>query len=388
MPSLKNLGQLFSAVRKRHTGFKPRHYAADNLREAGSPSSGNRVTKAVEVYKPEELEISIKNCLGCGLGYRTVMIIRPILCTVIIMACSLFGGHASAEDAKVLVISGDQHESTQRTIKGIKQGIRSSGISARIDLITVTPGENEKEALTRKKSEFAPDVVVTVGSRSTRLAKTLIDDTPIVFASVLNPVTSGFIDSYDYPGNMLTGASLDIAVDIQLEKFRQLVPSISRIGVLHSDQTRYIVNQAIEWAASHSIKLISYEVVAPKDMPEAVDSLMRSCDGLWAIPDELIYTPQSTKHILLETFRNRIPIMGFSPSFVKSGALFALSVDHKFIGLQAGELVAKILHGATPGQLAVTTPEAPYLYINRNTAEKLRIQVNPDFYTVAKEVYE
>ena len=316
------------------------------------------------------------------------MLIRSILTTVIIAACLLFGESAIAEDARVLLICGDQHESTLRTIKGIKQGIRGCGVTTRIETITATPGDNEKETLDRQKSEFVPDVVVTVGSRSTRLARTLIDDTPIVFASVLNPVTSGFVDSYDLPGDMLTGASLDIAVDIQLEKFKQLVPSISRIGVLHSDQTKYIVNQAIEWAALQSIELIPYEVLSAKDVPKAVDSLVTYCDGLWAIPDELIYTPQSTKHILLETFRNRIPIMGFSPSFVKSGALFALSVDHKFIGLQAGELVGKILKGAVPGQLPITTPEAPYLYINRNTAEKLRIQVNPDFYTVAKEIYE
>ncbi len=316
------------------------------------------------------------------------MLIRSILRTVIVAACLLFGESAVAENARILLICGDQHESTLRTIKGIKQGIKGCGITAQIEIITATPSENERETLDRKKSEFAPDVVVTVGSRSTRLAKTLIDDTPIVFASVLNPVTSGFIDSYDFPGDMLTGASLDIAVDIQLEQFRQLVPSIRKIGVMHSGQTKYIVNQAIQWAATHSIELIPFKVVSAKDVPKAVDSLITSCDGLWAIPDELIYTPQSTKHILLETFRNRIPIMGFSPSFVKSGALFALAVDHKFIGLQAGELVGKILKGASPGQLPITTPEAPYLYINRNTAEKLRIQVNPDFYTVAKEVYE
>lgn len=316
------------------------------------------------------------------------MLIRSTLTTVIIAACLLFGESAVAEDARVLLICSDQSESTLRTIKGVKQGIKGCGITAQIEIMTVTPGENERETLDRKKSEFAPDVVVTVGSRSTRLAKTLIVDIPIVFASVLNPVTSGFVDGYDLPGHMLTGASLDIAVDIQLEKFKQLVPSIRKIGVLHSSQTKYIVNQAIEWAASQSIELISYEVLSPKDVPKAVESLITSCDGLWAIPDELIYTPQSIKHILLETFRNRIPIMGFSPSFVKSGALFALSVDHKFIGLQAGELVGKIIKGATPGQLPITTPEAPYLYINRNTAEKLRIQVNPDFYTVAKEVYE
>ncbi len=310
------------------------------------------------------------------------------------LACALFTACADIVEAsgqnpaRVLVIQSDEYESTQRTAKGVRQALETGDLEVEMKFFTIVPGEDEKAALLDEKAEFGPDVLVTIGSRSTRLAKSIIDDTPIVFASVLNPVTSGFVGSCQHPGELTTGASLDIAVDIQLEKFRQLVPTIRKIGALYSSRTAYIVEQARDWAASHSIELITCEVVKPSDLPGAVDSLTRSCDGIWAIPDELIYTPQSTKHILLESFRNRIPVMGFSPSFVRSGALFALSVDHKFIGLQAGLLVREILKGAYPGQLAVTTPEAPYLYINRNTAEKLRIDVNPDFYTVAKEVYE
>ncbi len=316
------------------------------------------------------------------------MLIRSILHIVLIAVCLVACGQVFAQETGVLVICGDKLESTLRTIKGVKQGLMASGPEVRIETITITPGSDETETIGRKIAEFSPDVVVTVGSRCTRLARTLISDIPIVFASVLNPVTSGFVKSFDLPGEMMTGASLDISVNIQLEKFRQLVPSVEKIGVLYSDRTAYIVEEAEQWASGRSVEIVAYEVEAARDVPKALESVIKSCDGLWAIPDELIYTPQSTKRILLESFRNRIPVMGFSPTFVKSGALFALSVDHKFIGLQAGDLVVKVLGGMKPAELPVTTPEAPYLYINRNTAEKLRLDVNPDFYTVAKEVYE
>lgn len=288
----------------------------------------------------------------------------------------------------VLVFSTDLNRTTNRTIKGIKQAIFTSGQNTRIEVFSPEAGQNESTSLAKALAERKPNVLVTVGSRSTRIAKSIHPDVPIIFASVLSPVTSGIVQDLEFPGHSITGASLDISVGLQLQKFTQLVPGLNRVGVLYSDKTRYIVDQAEEWARDQGVKIVTFEVRSPKDVPKGVDFLIQNCDGIWAIPDELIYTPQSTRHIMLESFRSRIPIMGFSPSFVKSGALFALIVDHKYVGIQAGELVVKILKGFQPGELAVTRPQAPYLYINKNTAEKLRLDINPDFYSVAKEVYE
>ena len=338
----------------------------------------------------------ILNRLDCGKQETTEIVLRhpnymkymrSILCFTVI-AILLIAGTAKAESAKVLLISSDQNKSTLRSIKGIKRDLESSNIPIQIEQFTITQGDDKKVALRRKITEDSPDVLVTVGTHSTRIAKSLDSGIPIVFSSVLNPVTSGLIDSYESPGSTITGASLDISIDIQLEKFVKIVPTIRKIGVLYSSHTAYIVEQAKTWAKSKPVEIVPYEVLSAKDVPKGVGFLAKSCDGFWAIPDKSIFTPQSTKFILLESFRNRIPVMGFSPSFVKSGALFALIVDNKFIGAQAGELVIKILKGTSPENLHVTTPEAPYIYINRNTAEKLRIDVNPDFYSVAKEVYE
>jgi len=313
--------------------------------------------------------------------------IHTVLCLAAVMI--LFGAaQVFAEGAKVLIICSDQQKSTLRSIKGIRQTIETDGIPVALDVYTAMSGDSAADALRAKVTEFSPSVMVTVGSRSTRLAKSLDLQIPIVFSSVLSPVTSGLVASYEYPGELLTGASLDIDVDIQLERFKRLVPNTKKIGVLYSERSAYIVRQALAWASQNSLEVVSFEVKSPKDVPTGVDSLMRTCDGLWAIPDELIYTPQSTRFILLESFRNMIPIMGFSPSFVQSGALFALIVDHKFVGVQAGELVTKILNGTPASELSVTTPEAPYLYMNRNTAEKLRLDIPSDYYSVAKEVYE
>jgi putative ABC transport system substrate-binding protein len=293
-----------------------------------------------------------------------------------------------AEELTVLIVSPDEQESTVRSLKGIRQTLDGSGLPLKIESVVIGSAEEYRDTLRAQIERFKPDVLVTIGSRVSKLAGYLNTNVPIVFASVLNPVTSGLVQSLHSPGGLITGASLDIDVKLQLERFKKLVPSVKRLGVLFTQRTQDQVELARSVAASLSIEVVPYEVTSPKDVPLGLDSIARSCHGIWAVPDELIYTPQSVKHIILESFRNRIPVMGFSPSFVQSGALFALIVDQKFVGVQAGELAVKILKGASPSGLPVTSPEAPYLYINRNTAEKLGLSISADYYSVAKEVYE
>jgi len=318
---------------------------------------------------------------------KDIKCIGKALCLAVIVLL-LLGGVSFGQNAKVLIISGDQQKSTNRSVKGIKQTIASSSIQADVDFFMLNSGQSGVDSLDSFIRKFSPDVLVTVGTRCTKITRGLGHAIPIVFASVLNPVTSGFAQEHGYPQPGVTGASLDIDVGLQLDRFKKLVPNLKKVGILYSERTMHIVEQASNWSDRHEIELVKYEVKSAKDVPKGVETLTHSCDGLWAIPDDLIYTPQSTKHILLESFRTKIPIMGFSPSFVKSGALFALIVDHKFVGVQAGEMVVKILAGTPIERLAISTPEAPYLYINKKTADRLRLDIAQDYYMVAKEVYE
>jgi len=314
--------------------------------------------------------------------------IRRFILLIALLSIATASLNAQEQVGKILIYSSDLNDNTSRSIKGIRQTIEMSGQQVEIEIFSPETGNPDEAALRAKLDSYAPDVLVTIGSRSTRIAKSVNPACPIVFASVLSPIASGIVGSDTQLNENITGASLDISVDLQLKHYAKLVPSLKCIGVLFSARTEYMVLDAQVWCRNNNIELKTYRVDGPKDIPTGLKALTKECDGMWALPDELIYTPQSIRHIILETFRNRIPIMGFSPSFVKSGALFALGVDHKFIGIQAGEIALRVLQGIEPSDIEISRPEDPYLYINRNTAEKIRLYIHPDFYAVAREVYD
>jgi len=93
------------------------------------------------------------------------------------------------------------------------------------------------------------------------------------------------------------------------------------------------------------------------------------------VADSTVFSPKGLEHILLATLRGRIPFVGLSPSFVKAGALLALSVDYQDVGRQSGEQSLRILSGEDPSHVPIAVPRNISLSVNMNTAMQIQVQI-------------
>jgi len=303
--------------------------------------------------------------------------------TVLLLLSAMLWTDAQAA-RQIAIIYSDSAKHTLRTISGLESTLRESQRDWEIREYFVI-GTGEAQKLTIEAAH--PELLVTIGSSSTAFADRAFPNLPIVFAKVLNPIESGFIQSWEQPGRHITGATLDIPVDLQLRKFQSMIPSLKKIGVICTEKTRRLVEEAKKAAASLGIQVISYELATAKQLPVAIDSLCRSVDGIWTVADEELSTPQFIRYALLETLRNRIPVMGFNQTFVESGALFCLEADYKYVGIQAAEIVLRVLNGSDPAKTRATVSEVNYLYLNLKTSKLLNINLPPELVSVAKEIY-
>ena len=76
-----------------------------------------------------------------------------------------------------------------------------------------------------------PILLVTVGSLATGAVVADSWRAPVVFSMVLYPAQSGFTSA---GGRRITGASLDLPLDLQFGMLHRLVPGARRLGVLYS----------------------------------------------------------------------------------------------------------------------------------------------------------
>jgi putative ABC transport system substrate-binding protein len=298
-----------------------------------------------------------------------------------------FIGNASASTIKLAIVYSDSLKSTIRTIKGIRSTI-SRHYDATIyyeHLLTSNLDEIEKQISRIKEND--PTLLLTVGSFATKIISEKIDDKPIIFSAVLNPETSGFVESLQHPGGNITGASLDIPPDIQFKYFKRVIKDIKKIGVLYTEETANLIPPAKTLARQAGLELQAIKIESPKDIPDALELLNNKVDGIWSVADPNIYSPRSTRFILLNTLRNGKPFMGFSKNLVESGALFALDYDYKDIGRQAGKIALGVLAGKPPASIPVAVPGIIWFHYNEKTAKHIDIKIPEDLVAVAKEVY-
>jgi putative ABC transport system substrate-binding protein len=313
---------------------------------------------------------------------------RRVLVAAVAWCLLAVSGEVCANDGThVGILTCDSLKSTLRTLHGARKVIKRAHPEAVFHVFLVGDDASANLDIVDSLDKVAADVILTVGSSATEFAKINLENVPIVFSAVKYPVLSGFVKSIARPGGNLTGASLNIPVDLQFKYFKEIVPGLKNIGVLYTDNTADLIAHARAVANNAGLTLVPIPVNDFKELPKALDSLAAVADGIWSVADHNLFDPRSTRYILMNTLRKGVPFMGFSRHVVESGALFALDFDYKAIGFQAGEIVKLVLAGQKPSAIPVTLADLVWFHYNEKTAEHVKVKIPDELVAVAKEVY-
>ncbi len=236
------------------------------------------------------------------------------------------------------------------------------------------------------KEESQTDLIFAVGVWALKAAIYADMSIPIVYAMVLNPPSLVGIQP-----NNITGASMNVAVNETLQLIRSLNPGLKRIGTFYSEKnTGFLIESAKAIAEQFDVEIVAAEIGSSKEAMTALqDFESNHIDLLWIIPEKLVLAPDFVQEMLLFSYRNRIPSIGFSNSHAELGALLTLAfASSEDIGKQAAELANLILSGKTIETPGFTTARETSLTINRKTAHKLGIELSPALLDRADRIIE
>ncbi len=287
----------------------------------------------------------------------------------------------------IAILKSDDFISTKRSISGAKSVIKQQHPDIIFHEFLIDQKKQTHQSIIDSLKNHNPTLIFTIGTSATILAKENFKKTPIVFSSVKYPTLSKIVKSLINPGENITGASLNIPVDVELRTFIDIVPNLKKVGVLYTNYTAPLIKPAKRVAKTLGIELVEIQIKTSKDIPNALDSLAKVVDGIWSVADPILFNPQSTRYILLNTLRKNIPFMGFSRHVVESGALFALDLDHKAVGRQAGAIVNRIVDGVSPKNIDVSVVDLIWFHYNEKTANHIEVTIPEEHIAVAKEVY-
>jgi putative ABC transport system substrate-binding protein len=239
---------------------------------------------------------------------------------------------------------------------------------------------------------IGPDVIVANGAAVIGALQQLTKTIPVVFAQVVDPVSSGFVESLARPGGNLTGfTSVDYSIGAKwLETLRGIAPGVVRVGVLRDPTLPAGSGQlgAIQGvAAVFGVSVVALDVREVGAIERAVSTFAKEPNGGMIV----LATPLATVHrdvIVRLAALERLPTIYPYRYFVTSGGLISYGIDNTDLWWRSASYVDRILKGEKPSDLPVQAPTKYELAINLGTAKMLGLTVPPALIARADEVIE
>jgi len=214
------------------------------------------------------------------------------------------------------------------------------------------------------------DLIITLGTGSTRAAKQATADIPIVFNVGGDPVQRGLVASLSRPGGNLTGFVLGLYDDKQLQVLKAAVPATTRVA--------YPVLAASP-ASLDSAKMLGAQVQVvvvqnPGDFAPFFAAAKEAGADAALIPD----APRLVPHrIGKEASQSRLPSIGFQRTFAESGGLLSYAPMLSEARARMAVQIDRILRGTNPADLPVEQPTRFEFVINMREAKSLGLSIPP-----------
>ncbi|MBC3929079.1 ABC transporter substrate-binding protein [Undibacterium sp. CY21W] len=162
----------------------------------------------------------------------------------------------------------------------------------------------------------------------------------------------------------------------QLRLIRATMPPRSKVGILLGRESSDYIS-ALQSAAKEVDLAVNIESVTDDaELLNALRRLLSNSNVILAVPDAQIYNRNNISSILLTSYRQQVPLFGFSASYVKAGALAAVYSTPAQISQQVAEIISNLSSASS-----LPAPQYPrYFSVNTNpqVARSLGLSIDSD----------
>jgi len=296
---------------------------------------------------------------------------------------------------------------------GVLMGLEAEDAGAKTEAAELERGLQERGWIEGRNLELkfgwsgaAPDLIQSsakelVGSqcdvivaRSTLSVAALLKEThtvPIVFVVVVDPVGSGFVQSFARPGGNVTGFQNYEFTMIGKwpQLLREVAPQVQKIGFIYNPTTVPLgfLRNLETLTPSFSVQTVQVTVHDRAEIEPSIAALAREPgDGLVVLPDQ--FFAGNRAQVIASAAKHALPAVYPSDLWAKNGGLISYGPDPPDMFYRAASYVDRILKGEKPGDLPVQAPTKYELIINLKTAKALGLSVPPGLLNAADEVIE
>ncbi len=268
----------------------------------------------------------------------------------------------------VTVIANRQSTGYDEIIDAVREEV-SKTPGTTIEVVYLSSSDKQRFMRLPDETNF----VVTVGVQSAQQVAAMTD--------LKMPVLSVLIPRASYEsafggqrlGRKNTAIYLDQPAHRQIDLLRAVIPGARTVGMVLGPATQRDGPVYRGLATSRGLSVQMEVAERETELYPVLQSVLRASDVLLALPEPTIVNVSTAQNILLSSFRFRVPVIGYSASYVRAGALAAVFSTPRQIGLEAGQLIRQY-------QRTGNLPPPRYarnfsVAVNRQIAETLGLAV-------------
>lgn len=176
----------------------------------------------------------------------------------------------------------------------------------------------------------------------------------------------------------VTAIYLDQPFERQARLIRLALPEVRRVGVLLGADQEWLASELGEALRAHALMPVHATLAADERLIRPLEKVLAGSDLLLAVPDPLVFNRNTAQSLFLTSYRYRVPIMGYSKSLTRAGALLSLHSSPAQIGREAAEWVGSALQGPAVRLPPPAYPAYASVSVNEQVARSLGIVLPPE----------
>jgi len=319
---------------------------------------------------------------------------RSLLASAAVLGALAMAGDAVAADKSLKITAIVEHPALDACRKGVKDELAALGFKAGGNLdweFQSAQGDvGTAGQIARKFVGEKPDVIVAIATPSAQAAVAAArGGVPVIFTAVTDPVAAKLIKNRERPGGNVTGVTDLSPIDLHLKLIKEITPNAKTIGVPHNPgeaNAVVLVNQLQELAPGMGMKVVVASAPSTNDVLPAARSLVGKVDVIYVPTDNTIVS--ALEAVIKVGIDSKIPVYAGDTDSVPRGAIAALGFNYYDVGRQTGKMVARVLKGEKPGDIAVEGVQKGELFVNPGAAKKMGVTIPAATIKRAKKVVE
>lgn len=320
------------------------------------------------------------------------LVLGLVLGTIFLSGCAGNSGSNSngSESEKTFEIGISQlaeHPALDDARLGFEDGLEELGINAKIDFKNAQGDIPTSNTIAEKFSKDDVDLIYTIATPAVQAAKQTTDSIPILFSAVTDPIEAGLVSSEGDSDSNITGTSDEAPIERQLKLFKELDPSIEKIGIVFNTSepnSEVQVKRAKEIAPEFDLEIVESGISNINDLPQTMDSLIENVDALYTIADNMV---ASGINIISEkALENKMVTVGAEDAHVKGGILITDGLRYYELGKQTASMAKKILvDGESPSSISFEKAKNTTKVFNEKTMDTLGIDIKNEAFKDAEK---